>query len=68
MKLLKLAQKVQMMTMKEQKGMIGMEKDQEQMEKFSIEFINYALDMGKKVSAKEKLDQKDQSQQVNFMQ
>ena len=54
------------MGVKAQKEMIG--KDKEGVEQYSIQFFDFALDIGQEVNAKEKLDQKDHSQQVNFKQ
>ena len=47
---------------KEQQEMIG----KQGVDQYFIEFFEYALDMGKQVNAKKKLDQKDHSQQVSF--
>ena len=59
-----MANKLHDMGVKAQKEMIG--KDKEVVEQFSIEFSEYALDIGKQVNTREKLDQKDHSQQINY--
>ena len=63
-KLLVLIEKLEKMGVKEQKEMIG--KGKEQLEQYSNDFMNYALDSGILVDEKEKLDQKDHSQQPNI--